>query len=335
VTPLTDIVRLRLERRYLQLRASLKSRSLVTKLDQTNKIKDGDLLLAFCARDEFVRLPYFLDYYRSLGVRHFLVVDNGSSDNSLEYLKNQPDCSVWWTDGSYRDARFGMDWINSVLRRYADGHWVLVVDPDEFFVYPHQDTRPMASLLDWLDASSIRSFGAMLIDMYGKSAPKEAKYKQGADPLDVAPFYDPQNYQSRVEKFYFNLWIQGGPRQRAFFAQNPGHAPALNKIPLVKWSNKMVFRSSTHQLLPRSLNVTYQHRLPPRVCGALLHFKFLDLLTQKTQEELKRQQHFKGGREYRAYTRNLEKSLWTEQSVRFSDWRQLENLGLISRGDWV
>jgi hypothetical protein len=30
-----------------------------------------------------------------------------------------------------------------------------------------------------------------------------------------------------------NLWIQGGPRARRFFADDPERAPALNKIPLV------------------------------------------------------------------------------------------------------
>ena len=35
---------------------------------------------------------------------------------------------------------------------------------------------------------------------------------------------------------YGNLWIQGGPRARGCsFADDPKRAPALNKIPLVKW----------------------------------------------------------------------------------------------------
>ncbi len=42
-------------------------------------------------RDERVRLPWFLHYYRAMGVRHFLMVDNASTDGSTEYLRNQPD----------------------------------------------------------------------------------------------------------------------------------------------------------------------------------------------------------------------------------------------------
>ena len=50
------------------------------------------------------------------------------------------------------------------------GHWSLTVDVDEFLVYPFCETRPLRALTDWLDASSLRSFSAMLLDMYPKGA---------------------------------------------------------------------------------------------------------------------------------------------------------------------
>ena len=36
-----------------------------------------------------------------------------------EYLLAQPDVSLWSTDASYKAARFGMDWINHLLRRHG------------------------------------------------------------------------------------------------------------------------------------------------------------------------------------------------------------------------
>ena len=53
-----------------------------------------DTEFAVTVRNEIVRLPYFLDYYRRLGAGHFLVVDNGSDDGTHEYLADQPDVSV-------------------------------------------------------------------------------------------------------------------------------------------------------------------------------------------------------------------------------------------------
>jgi hypothetical protein len=72
-------------------------------------------------RNERPRLPYFLRYYRDRGVSHFFFVDNDSDDGTREYLAVQEDCSVWTTPDSYKRARFGIDWMNRLLRRYGTG----------------------------------------------------------------------------------------------------------------------------------------------------------------------------------------------------------------------
>ena len=162
--------------------------------NRTNQIRKNDILL-FCAlRNEGVRLPYFLKYYREMGVSHFLFVDNDSTDGSLELLSRQPDVSVWNTRKSYKRSRFGMDWINWLLRKYGHDHWCLTVDPDEFFVYPFFDSRPLPALTDWLEASSIRSFSAMLLDMYPKGRLDAVPYQAGQNPLETACWFDSGNY---------------------------------------------------------------------------------------------------------------------------------------------
>ncbi|MEO1564103.1 MAG: glycosyltransferase family 2 protein [Pseudomonadota bacterium] len=313
----------------------VKSRELRLVSDRLNQIEPGDILLFFCARNELQRLPFFFDYYRKIGVRHFIAVDNGSDDGTTTFLSTQPDCTLWVATGSYRSARFGMDWINALLARYAVGHWAIIVDPDEFLVFPHQNVRPLRALLDWMDAGNIRSFGALLLDMYPKGSFSASSYVSGENPLDHSPYFDPQNYQSKLDRFYSNLWMQGGPRQRIYYADRPERAPALNKIPLVKWSKQMVFRSSTHQLLPRGLNVTYSQSAIPRPCGCLLHFKFLPSLKQKAEEEQKRREHYQYGQEYIEYLKRPDALFWTDHSAQFQNWQQLEELGLMSRGDWV
>jgi hypothetical protein len=245
---------LRLQRKKYLVRAWRKSRSLRPVANRTDAIKPGDVLCFCTLRNERVRLKHFLAYYRDRGISHFLFVDNDSTDGTREYLAKQPDCSVWTTPDSYKRARFGMDWINRLLRLYGHKHWCLVVDPDEFLVYPFSDTRPIPALTDWLDASSIKSFGAMILDMYPKGPITAQPYTEGQDPFEIACWFDPGNYVIERNWEFGNLWIQGGPRARAFFRDRPERAPALNKIPLVKWHKSYAFVSSTHMLLPRGLN---------------------------------------------------------------------------------
>ena len=59
------------------------------------QIAADDILVAATVRNEMIRLPYFLEHYRKLGVGHFLFVDNGSDDGTAAWLAEQPDVSLW------------------------------------------------------------------------------------------------------------------------------------------------------------------------------------------------------------------------------------------------
>jgi hypothetical protein len=328
---------LRLKRRRLRLRALRKRRELSPVANRTKAIKPGDILLFCTLRNEAVRLPYFLEYYREMGVNHFIFVDNGSDDGSGSFLQDQPDVSLWHTRASYKRSRFGADWLNWLQRKYGHGHWTLVVDPDEFLVYPFCDTRPLRALTDWLDASSIRSFSSMILDMYPKGRIDQQPYRAGQNPLEIANWFDSGNYSIERNWKFGNLWIQGGPRQRVFFPDAPAKAPALNKIPLVKWDRKYVYASSTHMLLPRGLNAVYDEWGGEKASGVLLHTKFLDTFHAKAQEELDRKQHYSASVEYKAYAATLDENpdLWCKWSEKYINWRQLEILGLMSKGNWA
>ncbi len=329
--------RLRLLRKKWQLRTWRKRHDL--KLVQLGAgAADRDGIFVFSTlRNERRRLPYFLDYYRKLGITQFFIVDNQSSDGTADYLMAQPDVSLWYTEASYKHAKYGVLWMNLLLRKFGSNHWCLNVDCDEFLVYPHVTKRPIRALTDWLDARSMRTFPAMLLDMYAKENLEDIDHKTGQNPFDILKYFDSGNYTQRHGGQYGNLWIQGGPRQRAFFADSPGKAPALNKIPLVKWKSSYVYTSSTHSLLPRSLNVTFDNVGGEKISGCLLHSKFLPDLNAKVSEELNRQQHYAESQEYLAYNHGAGPKLnfWTTHSTRFKSWQQLEDLGLMSSGGWA
>ena len=328
---------LRLARKRWRIRAWRKRRELTAVSLRTEQIAPADILVFSTLRNEKVRLPFFLRYYRNLGVNHFLIVDNDSDDGSRDYLAEQSDVSLWTTTHSYKRSRFGVDWLNGLQMKYGHGHWTLVVDPDEFFVYPFCDTRPIRALTDWLDASSIKSFSAMLLDMYPKG-PFDAKpYLAGQDPFEIAQYFDSGNYMITRNHKYGSLWIQGGPRARMFFPDLPERAPALNKIPLVKWDKNYAYVSSTHMLLPRGLNQVFDEWGGEKASGCLLHAKFLDTFPLKAEEEMARRQHYANSHEYRAYRNGISKQpdLWCKWSEKYINWRQLEILGLISKGNWA
>lgn len=213
--------RLRLQRKRWRVRAFRKRHEIAPVSDRTHQIKSDDILVFSTLRNEKIRLEYFLKYYRDLGVDHFLIVDNGSDDGSREFLSQQKDVSIWTTQASYKRARFGVDWLNWLQSKHGHEHWSLVVDVDEFLVYPFCDTRPIRALTDWLDASSIRSFSAMLLDMYPKGPLDTFPYSEGQDPFEIANWFDSGNYTIH-KNFQFGIC---GYR----VAQGRGHSFATNR----------------------------------------------------------------------------------------------------------
>lgn len=326
--------RLRLLRKKWQLRTIARKKDLSNVKMGTKPRPKGGIYLFSTMRNEILRLPYFLEHYRALGVDQFFIVDNGSTDGTTDLLKAQPDVSLWHTEASYRRSKFGVLWLNNLLNEFGHQHWCLVVDVDELFVYPHHTTRPLKALTDWLETSLISSFSAMLIDMYAKV---EKPYESGDNPLENLTHFDAGNYTQRRNLRFTELWIQGGPRQRMFFQATPAKAPALNKTPLIYWKKHYVYVSSTHLLLPRSLNQTYEREGGEKICGALLHTKFLPDLPERAREELARGEHYANSAEYLAYSENEAAicNMWTPQSTKYVDWQQLERLGLISLGGWA
>jgi glycosyltransferase involved in cell wall biosynthesis len=329
--------RLRWKRRRYLVRAWRKSRQLTPVSDRTAAIAQRDLLAAMTVRNEMLRLPYFLDHHRRLGIGHFLIVDNASDDGTREWLATQSDVSLWTTADSYRLSRFGVDWLTWLQIRHAHGHWCLTLDADELFIYPYWETRDLHALTGWLEAQGRRSCAAMMLDMYPEDALSDAPYQAGQNPTDVLAWFDAGNYGIMRQQPLGNLWIQGGVRARVFFADDPRKAPTLNKVPLVKWDRRYAYVNSTHQILPPALNKTYGGCGEEHTSGILLHTKFLHVVVEKSVEEKARREHFHNSALYDGYYDRLTSNprLWSPRSHRYAGWRQLEALGLMSRGGWI
>ena len=94
----------------------------------------------------------FADHYRRLGVGHFLV-DRQRLERRADGLGGgrSPTSRSGTPTASYRDSRFGMLWVNDLLRRHGQGRWCVVVDPDEFLVYPMMETRSLRALGQFLE----------------------------------------------------------------------------------------------------------------------------------------------------------------------------------------
>ncbi len=329
--------RLRWKRRQLLARSARATRALTPLTDRTAGIRPADILCFAVIRNESLRLPEFLAHYRGLGVGHFLIVDHDSDDDGPALLRAQPDVSLWRARGDYRAARFGMDWLGWLLARHGHDHWCVTVDADELLIYPDWDRRDLRALTRHLDERSMGGMGALMLDLFPTGPLGQADAGPKAALTDRLPWFDAGPWRKAIATPRRNRWVQGGTRDRAFFANQPDRAPTLNKLPLIRWHWRYAYVNSTHSLLPPRLNDLYDGPGELHLSGVLLHSKFLPDILDRATTERARGQHFADPAAYDSYWQQIvdAPSLWHPDAHRFAGWRQLVDLGLMGTGDWI
>ncbi len=98
-------------------------------------LKDNDLVLLCITRDNLHTVKTQVEYHRTIGVRHFAYLDNMSKDGTFEYLKEQPDVSLFVTGEVFHD-QLKDAWKRQITDFLGYDRWYLALDPDELFIYP-------------------------------------------------------------------------------------------------------------------------------------------------------------------------------------------------------
>ena len=292
-------------------------------------VGQDEIACIIVARNEFSRLKWLHSYYRQLGVDRFFLIDNLSDDDTIAYFARQPDVTILQTSENYRDSRYGVKWHNEVSDAYLEGRWVLTVDADEALVFAGCETPgALRDLCARLDAEGSEGFFAPLIDMYSAERLDQTPYTPGESLIERFPMFDGTGYHFDPTPGTPGTTVSGGVRIRLFWSnRHDKEVPhlAMQKVPLVRWRKGFCYLASTHDMTP--LKVSGE-------TGALLHYKFMPDFHERAMEEVRRNQHYEGAREYRIYADILKdpanRSFVHEGSVRYEGPETLANLGLIT-----
>lgn len=283
--------------------------------------EDGAVLLFLTVFNGIEFIDWFLDYYRRLGVDHFFVVDNGSTDGTFERLGEEEDVSLFRNTGSFAQSACGVFWINHLMRRFGNGHWCFHVDMDEAFVFPGSDSgASLSTFLGYLESEGYRSVPSFMLDIY-----PETLGGDGTDPFVASCLID-RDYFTMPCEIPPYTFIQGGLRSRL-----TGRSLLMTKAPLVKMGPDVWYLANNHQ---------HTHVPFSDVTGAVLHYKFIGDLLGRVDEAIDRQEHFMGARFYKALRGSLTDStdstgLRSEFTVKYEGTRQLIELGLLqSSNNW-
>lgn len=236
----------------------------------------NDVCLVSCVKDEQDLLAWY-KHYKSLGVKHFFIVDD-YSQTAVEELLDFADVSVFTPlVGNFKHAK--VFWLELILTRYCKGSWVYIVDSDEYIELPNIDqinnhiaNRTLAFVKD-----NKNYYCGFLLDLFPISVDAQEEFS-----LNHCNYYQ---YRSPIlaSSYHQNntvKWSYGKNSPWAYsidvrYKVNRSF-DSLRKFPLVKWQRGMHLNQGFHDLIidkeKRSWKETNRKDLL-----VIKHYKFLSI----------------------------------------------------------
>jgi hypothetical protein len=280
-------------------------------------------------------LASFLRYYRRLGVDDFVFLDLSRQQPLAELLRGESRCAVWRPHGT-PSPRLGIHWLNFLRRRYGTGRWCLSVEPSEFLVFPHSETRDFHDLTEFLATEQRDHLFALVLEMYADGPASAVSLARGDNLFEVLPYFDPVGYACRGTGRLRSVPTQGGVQRRTLFADTPENAPTLQRIPLVRWRWHYSYVAGTRLMVPGQLNTGHSRwHLNPTAC--LLRYALLDdVANLATAEGVERTLVVADGAtpSYPGLVKLRGLRLRHAASARFGGSHDLLRWGLLNPGQW-
>lgn len=257
-------------RRRARFAAALRHLHGPRKLD----VAQGEVVLIALVRDGSYYLDTFFRHYRAMGVRHFVFIDNGSSDDTIARIKAQKGCVI-------DQCRLPLAQYEDLIRQYpartyGQNRWCLYVDMDEIFDFEGRERIGLRGLTAYLEGRGDTAMVAQMLEMFPKQSLAEVANLPFKQAVQQFLYYDINqvekfDYHSRQIEFHALLkdnsvpdsaiqFCFGGVRGKVF-----GEQCCLTKHPLI--FNGPGVTPTPHPHLSMGLRCT-------DVTGVIRHYKF-------------------------------------------------------------
>lgn len=277
-----------------------------------------EVIVLVVVRDGRAYVKSFVEHYRSLGAKHLVFLDNGSTDGTVEALSEYEDVTVFYTALPFK--RYGLSMRKYLAERFGRGRWTLNVDVDELFAYPYSDVVGMGALLRYLNDNSYNAVVTSVLDMFPEK-PLFDVAGDGDEPLkELHRFYDLSDVREEAYESVGDVGnvltnpdvpiLRGGTRLTLF-----GMNSLLIKHPLIFLDGKLKHMDLSEHWVGDARLADFT--------GVLLHYKLLNGLYAAVRREVERRNYPNRWRKYDRYLKVLEEA--PKLAIKTETARELES----------
>ena len=289
-----------------------------------NSTVDDSVVLFCIIRNEYHHIDLFINYYRQMGIKTFVFLDNNSDDGTKEFLMKQEGVILYSCEEQYNAIK-EIGWMNYLLLLHGLDKYCLIADADEYMTYMGCEEHDIHDIVSVMEKNNIKRVGGFLVDMY----PKGELFKTTAtDFLSDYRYFDYTGYHMFYTRF-FGTQVVGGPRRRCFKCKN-----FLGKTPFFYYSgDNDDILATKHYLLP----VVPTDK---QMFFGIRHYKFLDKIDfEKVKDAVEKQYHFSNSIDYKTYLKGINATMENDNkyptfyddrySMEFQNSNSLRNIALL------
>jgi hypothetical protein len=255
-----------------------------------------ELLVLSVVRNGELYVKSFLEHYISMGAKHIIFLDNGSTDGTVDALCGHDQVTVLQADVPYQ--RYENVIKNYLTRRFARGRWSLFADIDELFDYPFSTALSLRDFLNYLNEYRYTAVIAQMLDMFSATPLSQLESKVDDRLADKYKYYELSSIRKSeytwpgLDKSQIN-WHWGGVRERVFGTNN-----SLTKAALIFLDGKLKPFVEWHHV--RGARIA-------DVSCVLRHYPFVSTFRVKAEEAARTNRYASALWEYSAYWAVLER----------------------------
>ncbi len=266
-------------------------------------------------KNSLTYMKKFLPYYRKLGIQHFAIIDNVSSDGTAEYLEKQEDVTLYSAPYPFEHHKKA-GWLLQAIQEMGIDRWYLRLDADEFLTWEGMEESSIPELIMKMERHGMGTYRAIMADMYPAYSILDGVHDDDCFMDDFVYFDDSSSYSlnSETDEYF------GGMRKRTIGTD-------------LRMDKYVIFRPDRGYIPVTNHNMTGVRNEEEKKCrGILRHYKFLPSEGKKyLQISTNKRSGYSGFRQISKYRKLVDGNVNAifSNSIRYDSSSSIRKLDLI------